>query len=211
MEFKKLSAVDSVNKPSEEAHILIEEDGVIKKAPKSAVGGGSTRKKELVYEWNPGIDADGNPVTDVSELFINVDDDLSWMTRYNSDINFEVEAYLYGCKCETITNDDGSTYNELVVNPAFEAVLITNGKNSYCTERRKNDKDELCYVYADGSDWVTPSYGPLDCAYFDMGIYNNKHIDEDWNYNDVEIGGSFEIYASEYYPLKSIKIYKITY
>lgn len=40
-EFKKLSNVDIVETPSETANVLIEEDGVIKKAPKTAVGGGS--------------------------------------------------------------------------------------------------------------------------------------------------------------------------
>ena len=38
MEFKKLSAVDSVTTPKETAAVLIEEDGVIKKTPKNAIG-----------------------------------------------------------------------------------------------------------------------------------------------------------------------------
>lgn len=41
-EFKKLSDVDIVETPSETANVLIEEDGVIKKAPKTAVGGASS-------------------------------------------------------------------------------------------------------------------------------------------------------------------------
>lgn len=40
-EFKKLSEVEVVAEPTESANVLIEEDGVIKKAPKTAVGGGS--------------------------------------------------------------------------------------------------------------------------------------------------------------------------
>ena len=38
MEFKKLSAVDSVVEPIQSAQVLIEEDGVIKKTPKNAIG-----------------------------------------------------------------------------------------------------------------------------------------------------------------------------
>lgn len=38
MEFKKLSAVDSVVEPIDTAQVLIEEDGVIKKTPKNAIG-----------------------------------------------------------------------------------------------------------------------------------------------------------------------------
>ena len=42
-EFKKLSDVEVVAEPTESANVLIEEDGVIKKAPKTAVGGGSEK------------------------------------------------------------------------------------------------------------------------------------------------------------------------
>ena len=38
-DFKKLSAVDTVETVSDAAHVLIEEDGVIKRAPKDEVGG----------------------------------------------------------------------------------------------------------------------------------------------------------------------------
>jgi hypothetical protein len=50
-EFKKLSDVEVVAEPLETANVLIEENGVIKKAPKTAVGGagGST-------EWDAIID-----------------------------------------------------------------------------------------------------------------------------------------------------------
>lgn len=38
-EFKKLSDVEVIAEPAESANVLIEENGVIKKAPKTAVGG----------------------------------------------------------------------------------------------------------------------------------------------------------------------------
>jgi hypothetical protein len=38
-EFRKLSDVEVVAEPAESANVLIEENGVIKKAPKTAVGG----------------------------------------------------------------------------------------------------------------------------------------------------------------------------
>jgi hypothetical protein len=38
-EFKKLSDVEVIAEPTESANVLIEENGVIKKAPKTAVGG----------------------------------------------------------------------------------------------------------------------------------------------------------------------------
>lgn len=48
-EFKKLSDVEVVAKPAKTANVLIEEDGVIKKAPKTAVGG----------EWDAKIYIEG--------------------------------------------------------------------------------------------------------------------------------------------------------
>ncbi len=47
-EFKKLSDVEVVEAPTDNANVLIEEDGVIKKAPKTAVGGNG--------EWDAIID-----------------------------------------------------------------------------------------------------------------------------------------------------------
>lgn len=47
-DFKKLSDVEVVAEPAESANVLIEEDGVIKKAPKTAVGGGGVNTF-LVY------------------------------------------------------------------------------------------------------------------------------------------------------------------
>lgn len=48
MEFKKLSDVEVVAEPAESANVLIEENGVIKKAPKTAVGGAGGG----VTSWN---------------------------------------------------------------------------------------------------------------------------------------------------------------
>lgn len=50
-EFKRLSDVEVVAEPSESANVFIEENGVIKKAPKTAVGGGGSA------EWDAVIDA----------------------------------------------------------------------------------------------------------------------------------------------------------
>ena len=57
MEFKKLSDVEVVESPSDASHVLIEEDGVIKKAPKTAVGGagGSSAEPDLLITVMSGI------------------------------------------------------------------------------------------------------------------------------------------------------------
>lgn len=51
MEFKRLSDVEVVAEPLESANVLIEENGVIKKAPKTAVGGAKS-------EWDAVITID---------------------------------------------------------------------------------------------------------------------------------------------------------
>lgn len=49
-EFKRLSDVEVVAEPTESANVLIEENGVIKKAPKDAVGGGGSYDAILDFE-----------------------------------------------------------------------------------------------------------------------------------------------------------------
>jgi hypothetical protein len=52
-EFKRLSDVEVVAEPTESANVLIEENGVIKKAPKTAVGGaGGASKFDLIFYYN---------------------------------------------------------------------------------------------------------------------------------------------------------------
>ena len=52
MEFKRLSDVEVVAEPTESANVLIEENGVIKKAPKTAVGGAGSVEPDMVITIN---------------------------------------------------------------------------------------------------------------------------------------------------------------
>ena len=65
-EFKKLSDVEVVAEPTESANVLIEEDGVIKKAPKTAVGGAGGAGG---YIWTL---AEGDYTVDKDSLTITV-------------------------------------------------------------------------------------------------------------------------------------------
>lgn len=78
MEFKKLSAVESVVEPAQSANVLIEEDGVIKKAPKSVIG----------------AQADWNEVDESSPAFIKNKPDYDLditvtLTRIDASGNYE--------------------------------------------------------------------------------------------------------------------------
>ena len=50
MDFKKLSEVAKIEEVSDESCVLVEENGVIKRAPKTAVGGNG--KYDMVIEWD---------------------------------------------------------------------------------------------------------------------------------------------------------------
>lgn len=59
-EFKKLSDVEAVEAISDNANVLIEENGVIKKAPKAEVGSGGTTDTSS-SDWDVIIDLGGMP------------------------------------------------------------------------------------------------------------------------------------------------------
>lgn len=59
-EFQRLDAVTEVTEVSDDATVLIEEDGTIKRAPKSAVGGGSKFDTVLYVDGEAG---DGQTIT----------------------------------------------------------------------------------------------------------------------------------------------------
>lgn len=54
--FKSIADVEVVAEPTESANVLIEENGVIKKAPKTAVGSAGGSEADLVIEINQHIE-----------------------------------------------------------------------------------------------------------------------------------------------------------
>ena len=95
-EFKKLSDVDVVAEPTESANVLIEENGVIKKAPKTAVGGGEITSV-LIY-----CVPDGETYTCTSNVSY-----AEFESLVNGNQSFDIEVNVKKF------NDDGS-FNSLV-------------------------------------------------------------------------------------------------
>ena len=62
-DFKRLSDVEVVAEPTESANVLIEENGIIKKTPKTAVGGGETDLVIVISE---------NPKTKITESTLSI-------------------------------------------------------------------------------------------------------------------------------------------
>lgn len=70
-EFKKLSDVDVVAEPTESANVLIEENGVIKKAPKTAVGGDGEVFIKFNVDLNEGTVSCDSSFNEIVEAFSN--------------------------------------------------------------------------------------------------------------------------------------------
>lgn len=113
MEFKRLSDVEVIAEPTESANVLIEENGVIKKAPKTAVGGAGNEPDmviEVATTINNVITADNMsiksgsveavcaafnedrlPIVKVEYVFD--DKDTSWRTAQRNCYSPDVEWY----------------------------------------------------------------------------------------------------------------------
>lgn len=82
-EFKKLSDVEVIAEPTETANVLIEENGIIKKAPKTAVGGG-------------GSEADIIIVDDVGDIFLEKGSYADLVAAWNNGTLLNVDVVMYG-------------------------------------------------------------------------------------------------------------------
>ena len=214
-EFKKLSAVETVEVVSDAANVLIEENGVIKRAPKTEVGGGV--KRELVYEWNFSAE------DEVYEIYENINEDLSWLTKKQDDISFEIVTENYACQYEW-NHEEGFKQNSMILEDVFavgsstEVPYFSRGVNIpyFYYEQQFTCKEALFgAIYGYDFDDDHPIDDTIEKCFelrpsCDFYIYNGLHVDFD---NDgtpivVENGGTLMLEASAY-PFKSVKIYKV--
>ena len=103
IEFKKLSAVDAVETVSETAHVLIEEDGVIKRAPKEEVGG---KKEEYDIDIVAFYD-NGNNTWDYQVNKMCTYDEL--VAKLSSGLNPNMKIFVEG---DFSSEDQGYSYVE---------------------------------------------------------------------------------------------------
>ena len=196
LKFAKLSEVAVVEEPTEESHVLIVEGGEVKKAPKTAVGGGAD-KRELMYEWN------FTPEDGVTEIDENVDDDLTWLTVPSDETGFLVEVDLY---CSSYNWEDD--------------FFIIHDETAYLTMKSTNESECTCFVNGlcvQGDNGVSiVNYQVERCFYngccigciFELYACNVLR-DNDGGCVAVETGGNIYVYADET-AIKAIRIYKVT-
>jgi hypothetical protein len=87
--FKSIADVEVVAEPTESANVLIEENGVIKKAPKTAVGGGSNNGLlAIFYDFSQGYE----PISAPDNLYEILDESLKNMTPVNI-VGCQISSY----------------------------------------------------------------------------------------------------------------------
>ena len=124
LEFKKLSDVEVVAEPTETANVLIEEDGVIKKAPKTAVGGAGGGTHYICIDENGNVNApDGIYEEIIEKLFNNfIGIDVRVFKRGSYVTEFPVTGYTYSLEEEKIQVD---------CEMGMSVYLYKNGEHSY--------------------------------------------------------------------------------
>lgn len=139
-EFKKLSNVDIVETPSETANVLIEEDGVIKKAPKTAVGGaGGSDEYDMV------ILAGGRSTNDYIPLgYVQLGNCTIETGTYN-DIFTKItkEEKMPKALFKYIGNDGNTTVYEFCEFSKFE---IDSNNNISMFTKEPNATDEILHM-----------------------------------------------------------------
>ena len=221
--FKSITELP-VASSSEGLNLIVNDNGAAKQIAASAVGAQAdwaetnenspafiknkpSSSKELVYEWTPGIDEDGNPITDIDFFVQNIDDDMTWLTNKMDDCDFEIVLEQYACYYDSNSGD-------YVIDSNVEYTLIFGSGDTGCANATfvKDSAANVEMVMADCVGSI--SYYSMDGIEYDssgayISIYNKAqyNMDNDSPIN-VTTGGCIFI---ESRPIKSIKIYKITH
>ncbi len=205
-------------------NLIINDNGAAKQIAASAVGAQADwaetnenspafiknkpgSSKELAYEWTPGIDEDGNPITDVDFFVQNIDDDMTWLTNKMDDCDFEIVLEQYACY-------EDSDSGDMIIDTNIEHTIMFGSGDTGCAYAmfvkdnsvniemvRANCQGFMPYWSADGIQYQSSGAS--------IAIYNKMQFNMDNNSPIyVTTGGCIMI---ESYPIKSIKIYKITY
>ena len=93
MEFKRLCDVEVVVEPTESANVLIEENGVIKKAPKTAVGGAGEETDMVIALTHLGYRDEVANIGD-STLAVNSKNIDIYLFVYRTDLGLCLQDYF---------------------------------------------------------------------------------------------------------------------
>jgi hypothetical protein len=105
--FKSIADVEIVAEPAESANVLIEENGVIKKAPKTAVGGGNT-EWDAIFEVIEGSSGFFESIELVTGSFMDLKEKIFAGISPKILIKYSVDSYAAGL----ITNSSISYWTD---------------------------------------------------------------------------------------------------
>lgn len=182
--------------------MLLNVDGRAKQAQIMSIKSLFAEKRELVYDWNPGIDENGEPITDIYEIDMNVEDDISWITEPTTEVGYEIEIELYCCIYDPDL-DDVVPIPEVIMKSdmrTFRPTYITN----YPLERTS-----AIHGWFEGDGFVLN--GPTNCVSVRVGAANHVNYDSDEGEPVfMENGGNIYLFVDNDNPFKSIRIYRVT-
>ena len=219
---------------SEGLNLIVSDGGAAKQIAASAVGAQAdwietdenspafiknkpeVAKKELMYEWN------FSAADEVYKIIENVEDDLTWLTVKNENIDYEIVTEFYG---KAYDSDSG---NRTIMNNTFSVLDSTHGNYEITNYAGISYIHEDDYIVTIPHVLVGELYGYdrfngcriptkddstkelelLDYVYFE--ISSNIHYNDNEYILQVDCGGNFYFETSSYTPLKSVRIYKIT-
>lgn len=196
---RDVNALPEVETLSGDETVLLNVGGVEKQVSSRLV---KNEVRELVYEFTPGVDSDGNPVTDVDEFIQNIDDDLTWLATKCDNVGWEIVVTCYGI--EGSPDGDGPiTLPDMTITGATSSIDPYIG---YFSDPNfgKNMRTYLESSGVDANGWY---------SHVCVGIDIYSGVQMDMNTGEpifVENGGVIMIFNDDCNPIKSIQIYKIT-
>lgn len=154
-EFKKLSDVEVVAEPTESANVLIEEDGVIKKAPKTAVGGGAGNFVIVSIPHVEPMDVDASDIIEGATCNKTYDEVIEMYCAGEIDCAF----------IKTIGTGSGSLtfmiVDQVVALNEEGIVYIPDPASVECVGFTNYNMDMTIYYYRNGLSYVSPIPQPV--------------------------------------------------
>lgn len=214
-------------------NLIVNDHGVAKQIPSGAVGAQpdwaetdnkspafikNKPSKELIYEWNFSAE------DEVYEVYENVDADLSWLTRYQDGVSFEIitENYAYQYDYNDENGEHNRTYLQDITSICSSTEIPYFSRYVNLPYHNDGEQELICKETLRGEIYgyeVSNNYMIDDnterCFKLYPGLFfnidNGVHYDFDNGGTpaNVENGGSIVLETYDC-PLKSVKIYKIT-
>lgn len=148
-DFKKLSDVEVVAEPTKSANVLIEEDGVIKKAPKTAVGGGADNFVIISIPYAQDVVEEGSK-------FI---EGVTCNKTYDEVIEMYCAGEIDCAFVKAITPNFGLAFvmaDEIALLNGEGLVHISDAASAECIGFTNHDIGMSIFYYRDGFSYATP-------------------------------------------------------